>query len=263
VNFRHAMALLGISFIFAGCTQLPQQSTVTPLETGVSDTDTDLRSRARIRTQLAAGYFQAGNMGVALEEILTALRTDSTYSPAHDVAGLIYAALKDDRQAEDHFRQALQLNPVDPDANNNYGLFLCQRKRGDYGIKYFLAAVQNTLYSSPQRSYFNAGLCAKARGDIAAAQGYFSDALKSQPNYVQAIYQLADIAYARGDYAESRGYISRLLPVAARSAEILWLALRTERRLGAANAEASFAFQLRRNFPNSREAQALAAGRFE
>ena len=45
--------------------------------------------------------------------------------------------------------------------------------------------------------------------------------------------------------------------------ELVWLALRVERALGDRNAEASLGFQLRKNFPESREARALAAGQYE
>lgn len=263
MNMRSAVIFLGILMI-AGCAgQQHQQQSITPLETTSSDSDTDSRSRARIRTELAAGYFEARNFGVALEEILTAIRTDASYGPAHNIAGLIYAELRDDRQAELHFQQALRLNAADPDANNNYGLFLCKRAREDQGIKHFLDAVRNPLYQAPDRSYVNAGLCARQRNNSAAAEDYFRSALKTNPGNILAIYQLADLAYLRGNFGETRAHITRLLPVASQSAEILWLALRTERKLGDANSEASFALQLRRHFPNSREAQALDAGRFE
>lgn len=265
MSVRNLKAILGM-LLLAGCAGQPPQgqtTTVTPMESTSSDTDTDIRSRARIRTELAAGYFEARNMGVALEEILTAIRTDSTYGPAYNIAGLIYAELRDDRQAEQHFQQALRINPADPDANNNYGLFLCERGREEQGIKHFLDAVRNPLYQAPDRSYVNAGLCALRRKNNVAAEEYFRSALKTNSVSIPAIYQLAQLAYLRGSFVEARAHLTRLLPVAAQSPEILWLALRTERKLGEANAEASFALQLRRNFPNSREAQALEAGRFE
>jgi type IV pilus assembly protein PilF len=44
---------------------------------------------------------------------------------------------------------------------------------------------------------------------------------------------------------------------------VLWLWLRVERKLGDRNAEASYAAQLRRSFPDSKEASALLAGRYE
>lgn len=233
-------------------------------ESSLSASDSDARGRARIRTELAAGYLASRNLQVAVEEIGLAQRADPTYGPAYNIAGLIYVELRDDRQAEQNFQQALRINRQDPDANNNYGAFLCQRKREAEGIRHFMAAVSDPLYQYPDRSYVNAGLCARRRGDLAEAEGYFRGALKFQPNQVQAIYQLADMAYVRANYPEARNYLQRLVPVATSSPEILWLMLRTERRPGGdRNAEASLAHQLRTNFPASKEAQALAAGQFD
>jgi len=240
------------------------ETTPQPTRSTTSDSDADARGRARIHTELAAGYLEMKNLAVALEEAGIAQRSDPTYGPAYNVAGMIYAELRNDALAEQNFQQALRLNRQDPDANNNYGAFLCQRKREAEGIRHFMAAVSDPLYQYPDRSYVNAGLCARRRGDLAEAEGYFRGALKFQPNQVQALYQLADMAYARANYADARLHLQRLIPVSSGSAEILWLMLRTERRLGGgSNVTDSLAHQLRTNFPNSRETQALTAGQFD
>jgi type IV pilus assembly protein PilF len=216
-----------------------------------------------VHTELAAGYYELRNMAVALEEVNQALRAEPGYGPAYNVAALIYAELSDDRQAQEHFQQALRIDPLDPDANNNYGRFLCDRKREKEAIKYFLTALRNPLYQTPERSYVNAGLCSRRQGDIGAAEDFFVRALKTRPTNAQSLYQLADIAYLRGNYPQAKSYLIRLEQLAAPSAEVLWLALRIERKLGDRNAEASYGQQLRRQFPDSKEARALVAGIYE
>lgn len=227
-----------------------------------SGNESDARARARIHTELAAGYFDLGNMGVALEEISVAQQADASYPPIYNVAALIYAALKDDRRAEENFNRALRLSPGDADTNNNYGNYLCQRKREEEGIKYLLIAVQNPLYQTPERSLVNAGVCARRRGDDAAAQEFFQRAISVRPNQPQALYQLAELSYAANNFAAAQGYLRRLAQVAPGTADVLWLGLRVERKLGNALAEASYAQQLRKNFPESKEAAALQAGRY-
>ncbi len=219
-----------------------------------------MRTRARVHTELAAGYFELRNMSIALQEVSQAIRAEPAYGPAYNVAGLIYAELREDRLAQQNFEHALRINPVDSDANNNYGRFLCDRKREGEAIKYFLAALNNPLYENRERSYMNAGLCSRRRGDIAGAEDYFMRALKVAPNQTQTLYQLADIEYGRGRYTRAKDYLVRLEHLTQPSAEVLWLALRTERKLGDRNAEASYGQQLRRQFPDSKEARALVAG---
>ncbi len=231
--------------------------------TSTSGNESDARNRARIHTELAAGYFELGNLGVALEEVNVAQQSDPTYAPAFNIGGLVFAALKDERRAEDSFQRALRLAPADPDVNNNYGQYLCQRKREAEGIKYFLIAVQNPLYQAPERSLVNAGVCARRRGDAAGAQEFFQRAVALRPNQPQALFQLADLAFAGNNLAIAHDYMRRLVQLVQPTPEILWLGLRIERRMGNAVAEASYTHQLRNNFPQSREAAALQAGRFE
>jgi type IV pilus assembly protein PilF len=71
---------------------------------------------------------------------------------------------------------------------------------------------------------------------------------------------MAEINFARGDYAGAKTYLTRLTQVVVPNAEVLWLGVRVERRLGDRNSEASYALQLRNRFPESKEARALAAG---
>ena len=225
--------------------------------------DSDAQSRARIHSELAAGYYELGNYGVALQEAAESLKADPDYVPAFSVLGLVYMELRDDKAAEGNFQRALRISPYDSDVNNNYGWFLCQRKREQESIKYFLAALRNPLYTTPDKSWVNAGICARQAGDLAAADEYFTKALKVRPTQAQALYQLADMEYKRKNYPASKAYLVRMQRDVEPSAELLALSLCVERALGDRNAEASLGFQLRKNFPDSRQARAVAAGQCE
>ena len=248
--------------LLAGCAaNAPQQPASYATQTG--DTS-EIQARARIHTELASGYLEIGNYGVALEEAGEALKAQPEHVEALNVLGLVYMELRDDAAAESSFQRALRASPGDSDTNNNYGWFLCQRKREAESIKYFLAALRNPLYGTPDKSWVNAGICARQAGDLAGAAGYFQNALGVRPNQPQALLQLADIAYRRQDYPQAKAYLSRLQGRDVEpTAEMLWLALRVERRLGDRDAEASMGFQLRKKFPDSREARALTSGEYE
>jgi type IV pilus assembly protein PilF len=260
VNVR---ACLAAAALLAGCAEQPVAPQIAP-QVPVTPQQADVRTRADLHTQLGAGYYELRNYAVALEELHEALRADPNHGPAYNMLGLVYMELREDAAAEQSFERALRINPVDSDANNNYGWFLCQRKRHADGIRYFMSAVKNPLYQTPEKSFVNAGMCARDAGDDAAAAQYFQRALAAQPAHPQELYQLPDLALRRGEIPAAKEYLTRLnRAVANLSAEALWLALRVERRLGDREAEASYGLQLRRNFPNSREAQALLNRQYE
>ena len=250
----------GLMLIVAGCAGDGHQPAVYAPQSGA---DTDVQTRARIHTELAAGYLELGNYGVALQEAAEALKSDPNFVPALSVLGLVYMELRDDKAAEASFQRALRITPLDSNANHNYGWFLCQRKREQESVKYFLAALRNPLYTTPDKSWVNAGICARQAGDLVNAEDYFQKALKFRPAQPQALFQLADLAYRRKNYPEAKTYLMRLQREDTLNAEMLWLGLRVERGLGDGNAEASLGFQLRKNFPDSREARALIAGQYE
>lgn len=250
----------GLMLIVAGCAGTGHQPADYAPQGSAA---TDVQTRTHIHTQLAAGYLELGNYGVALQEAAEALKSDPNFAPALNVLGLVYMELRDDKAAEASFQRALHVSPLDSDTNNNYGWFLCQREREQESVKYFLAALRNPLYTTPDKSWVNAGICARRSGDLANAEDYFQKALKVRPAQPQALLQMADLAYQRKNYPEARTYLMRLRRDDTLTAEMLWLALRVERGLGDRNAEASLGFQLRKNFPDSREARALIAGQYE
>jgi len=254
--------------LLAGCASQPgvDQELRTPTPTTGEETQDQVR--ARIHTELAAGYYSVagsdpGRLAIALEEVTIALKIDPNYGPAHNVAGLVYGALKQDGQAEASFQRALSINPYDSRANNNYGLFLCDRKREKESFRYFMAAVKNPLYRTPEGAYTNAGVCAQRIGDAQAAEGYFREALRLRPNDPQARLNLAELAYQRKDYLAAKRELDILMRVIKPNAQALWLGVKIERGVGDAASAASYAQQLRKNFPDSKEAQALSAGRLE
>src|SRR6185503_14743006 len=167
------------------------------------------RERARAHTDLAAAYYELGNMGVALEELRIALQSDATYAPAYNVLGLVHMDLRENTQAQASFERALAISPNDPDANHNYGWFLCQTGREQAASKFFLAAVRNPLYSTPQKSWTLAGLCALRRNDEKEAVDNLERALRLEPNYLSAVLPLAHLRYRRGELAQAKALVTQ------------------------------------------------------
>jgi type IV pilus assembly protein PilF len=200
---------------------------------------------------------------VALAEARIAVAADSGYAPAYNVLGLVYSDLREKNLAEEAFERSLRLNPNDPDANHNFAWFLCENKREEEAIRYFLLAIRHPLYATPQKSYAMAAECAMRKSNERDAHDYLERALKLDPNYYPALINLAQLKYRRGELDAARSLVGRYNKIAEPTAESLWLALRIERKVGDSSAVTSYSRQLRRRCPGSKVYQELQKGRFE
>ncbi len=261
--------LLGILVVaLAGCAanvpvDEPSQTAVEVQPDPVIAEQSTPRERAKAHTELAAAYYELGNMAVALDELRVAVSADPNYAPAYNVLGLVHMDLKENKEAQTNFERALQIAPNDPDANHNYGWFLCQTGREQAASKFFQTAVRNPLYSMPQRSYTLAGVCALRRDDEAAAVENFERALRLDANYLSAVLPLAQLRYRRGELDQAKRLVTQFNRAVEPTPESLWLAVRIERKLGDRSSETVFAEQLRRRFPASPEFQSLQKGSYE
>lgn len=224
----------------------------------------DPKNRARIHTELGAMYFQSGHMSAALDELRIALSADSDFVQAYSIRGLVYGQLKEYARAESDFQRALSLSPGDPEVNNNYGWYLCDTGKERQSIAYFLQALKNPLYETPERAYANAGTCALKAGDLEGAQKYLLNAVSlARDGGGTARLQLAKLFYLRGINEEARIYLSDALKQVEPTPEALWLGVRIERKLGNRAAESGYAAQLRSRYPTSQEYQEFLKGDFQ
>ena len=226
------------------------------------DGPADNRRRAAIRLQLAIGYYQDGKFSIALDEIKQALAIDPNFADTYTVQALVYTELRQDPQAESSFQRALQLEPGNPDLNNNYGWFLCQRGREKESLTYFENALKDPLYTQKAKPLQNAGVCAGKLGDAAGSEEYFRRSFEIDPTGAVAAYNLASLYYDRKDYARARFYVGQVNNSPAPTAASLWLGIRIERRLGNRNNQVALESQLERLFADSREAQMQKRGSY-
>jgi len=260
LNFWTALVLTAVALL-AGCAANRMDGTQSELKT--SSDQTDNQKRARIRLQLAIGYYEQRQMPVALDEIKQALLADPDFSEAYNVRGLIYMNMGENRLAEDNFLHAIKLAPDNPDLSNNYGWFLCQTDRPAQAIPYFEASLKSRMYQSPAKALNNAGVCSLKMKDERSAERYFSQAFQADPGYPATSANLAKLYFDRQDYERARFYIGRVTKADVLSADVLWLAIRVERKIGDRAAEASLATQLRRRHPNSSEYASYQRGAFD
>jgi type IV pilus assembly protein PilF len=222
--------------------------------------ETAVTARARAHTDLGAAYLQQGKYEIALSEFNEATQIDANYALAYSGLGLVYAALGEDAKADANYKKSIELQPRSSESHNNYGSFLCSRKRYDESIKHFLEAVKNPLYGTPHLAYANAGICSARKNDIKNAEVYLIKALQLEPLTHSAATQLADIQFKRGDATTAQKTLQNAL-VASPSAETLWLGIKIARALGDKDGVSSYALQLRQQYPSSEETRLLLSGK--
>jgi len=262
------MAGLSIVVVLAGCTST-RSSRVLPNSASsgadivTSSDEPNERRRARLRLELAVGYFQAGQTTVALDEVKQSIAIDPNFADAYNLRGLIYMRLDDAGLAEDSFRRAIALNPREPNTLHNYGWLLCQQERyGDAGRQFALAlAVPG--YPDRAKTLMTQGLCQVKAGDRTGAERSLLQAYDLDPANPVVGFNLALLMRERGELQRAQFYVRRVNNGPSANAETLWLGIKVERALQNREALAQLGMQLRRRFPESREALALERGSFD
>ncbi|MDM0020378.1 type IV pilus biogenesis/stability protein PilW [Variovorax saccharolyticus] len=257
---------LAAVFLLAGCINTRNgvlQTSANKDAAIVTDSDeSNGRKRAKLRIELAIGYFQQGQTTIALDEIKQALAADPSFADAYNLRGLVYMRLDDPAQAEDSFRRAIALDPREPNVLHNYGWLLCQQNRFADAQQQFSAALAVPTYTDRAKTLMTQGVCQLKAGQRAEAERSLMQAYEIDAGNPVIGFNLASILVQRNDWQRAQFYIRRVNNSPAASAETLWLGIKIERQLNNREAVAQLAGQLQRRFPQSREAIAYERGNF-
>ena len=251
----------------AGCTSTsttpPAAAPPAPPPPPPAIKEAPLPVRANLRAELAAGYYERGQMDIALQELAEAVKLDPTNPKIYNVYGLVYATLGQDAEAARNFRKAIELAPNDSEFRQNWGWYLCTHGQAKEAIPEFEMAVRNPLYKSPEIALINAGRCAGSLGENQRAEVFFKRALGVSPNNPQAAFSLSQLAYKDGRLAEARALMKPVMQESNPPPEALALGMCIERKLGDRSTEASYISQLKNRYPDSAETRSIATGTCE
>ena len=246
----------------AGCANKPEAGGAPGTDIMTASDEPEARKRARIRMELAVGYFEQGQTNIALDELKQVIAGDPSFPEAYNLRGLIYMRLNDMRQAEDSFRRAVALDPRDANTKHNFGWMLCQQNRYDESLGLFAQALANPLYVGRAKTLMAQGVCQVRAGRLAEAEQSLARSYELDAANPVTGFNLANLLYQRGDLSRAQFYIRRLNNSEQANAETLWLGVKVEQRLNDRVAMNQLGDQLRRRFPNSRETAAYARGAF-
>lgn len=253
--------LVGIS----GCAS--KVAGVDPTGNGVemmtASDEPDARRRARIRLELAVGYFEQGQTTIALDELKQSIAADPSFGEAYNLRGLIYMRLNDFRFSEESFRKALSINPQNSNVVHNLGWLLCQQARYPESMLMFSQALSNPQYGERAKTLMAQGLCQIGAGQAADAELSLLKSYEFDAGNPVTAYNLAKLLFQRDDFVRARFYVRRLNNSELANAESLWLGVKVERRMNNRDAMLQLATQLQKRFPQSREAASYQRSAFD
>nr|WP_236635454.1 type IV pilus biogenesis/stability protein PilW [Rhodoferax sp. TS-BS-61-7] len=258
-----AFAVLGLlALALTGCAS--SAPTAAPGSDLLTESDeTVARKRARIRLELAVGYYNNGQTTIALDELKQSIAADPTLLEAHNLRGLIYMRLNDAPLAEESFRKALQINPQASSVHHNLGWMLCQQGRMAEANRQFMNAIAEPSYVDKAKSWMTMGVCQAKAGQRVEAEASLQRAYELDAGNPVTGYNLALVLFQRGEYLRAQFYIRRINNGELANAESLWLGAKVERSLGNREGVAQLGAQLAKRFPQSKEATLFERGAFD
>jgi type IV pilus assembly protein PilF len=259
------LALLGSLLHLSGCATdgASNATTASGLDLTTASDEPDARKRARLRVELATGYFEQGKTTVALDEIKQALLSDPNYSAAFNLRGLTYLRMGESKLAEDSFRRALQLSPLDGNVAHNLGWIRCLQSDYKEAFTLFGRALDSPIYTERAKTWMTQGVCQVRAGALTEAEAAFTRAFELEPGNPITGYNLAQLLYKRGEYSKAQFHLRRINNSELANAETLWLGIKTERRLSNSTAERQLGEQLKRRFSQSKELGLYERGAFD
>jgi type IV pilus assembly protein PilF len=226
---------------------------------GNSMSDSARERLVQTDVELASIYLREGKLNFAKEKADKAIALDSGNSQANNINGLLYWRLGENEKAEKYFRRAIRYQSDNSEALNNYGVFLCEQNRIGESIGYFKRAAANPLYSGRAQALTNAGRCLAKKGDDAKAEPYLRGALKLDPKFVSALFELAKLSYRTGRILTAQALMRKMFATGVSSSQTLYFAYQIETALGNQGAARHYANWLKRKYPTSAEANQLAS----
>lgn len=259
-----AVLLLAGALALSACkTTTTVTSTSDTAETAGAKPESDPHRRAEVRLQLATGYYQKGQVEVAIKEATHAIQIDPDLASAYGLLGLIYMDLAQNPQAEDNFRRALQIDPSDPQLNNNFGWFLCRTRHERDALPYFDRAAANRRYATPAMALENAGICLRQLGENDRAEKYLLRAFEADASSPVEKFQLALLYLQTRRIEGAEFYYGLLAKSVDPNPQALWLGTRIAHARADFSTQRRLAEELRTRFPESAEVGLLNRGAFD
>jgi type IV pilus biogenesis/stability protein PilW len=205
----------------------------------------DRKASAEAIRNLGEAYLAGGNLTAALRELKRAEGIDPDDHITQFDIGLVYLYRERYDQAIQHLQRAITLKPDFAPAINSLGNAYLAKGDWDRAIEAYQRIIEDVFYGTPHFALSNMGLAYYQKKDYAEAEKHFQEALKMNPDFVNALAGLATTYMATGRYDDAIAKLER--------------AVRKEPKLPHLHLELGKAYEGKRNLPKAREEYQRAA----
>ena len=179
--------------------------------------DKDLAATTR---EIGEAYMRQGDFTSALRELIKAEQFDPEDHFVHNDLGLVYMAKKMMPDAITHFKRAIELKPGYTPARNNLGSAYLAIEEWDLAIATFKEITKDALYATPQFPLSNLGFAYFNKKDYNTALNYYREALKLQPDMLNALVGSGRTYLAMNQGRQAQRYLERAVKLSPKTAEI-------------------------------------------
>ena len=158
-------------------------------------------------------------------------------------------------RAEEHYKEAVDLDRSLSRARLNYGSFLYGQKRYKEAVKQFEIVVDDTLYSKRYNAFVNLGRCYFVLADYKKAEENYTTAYMMRSRHHPGLYlQLAEVYYRLGQFPNSQKFFDKYNSnVKSKSSTALLLGARLAKQFDDKDAISSYGLALKNLYPRSQQ----------
>ena len=215
---------------------------------------------------LGVGYLGAGDLIMARKKIERALKIAPDSAAAHSAMAMYWQERGENKLAEQEFENALDLDDEHSPTNYHYGRFVLQIKRDERACELLSAAATDVDYGARVPAYEDLGICYIAFNDSSKAIDAFQKAWSLDLNSTIAALHLTELYLQRNSLRPAKRWFERFEELVKdqnlpHSSGSLFLGYRVAKATRDRNGQASYAFKLKKRFPDSDEYKSFKRGK--
>lgn len=206
---------------------------------------------------LGVSYLRRGDHAMARKKIERALEIDPESAPAHNAMALFWQDRGEAELANKEYLLALDYDEDYSPANYHYGRFLMVIGKTK-SCEYLSKAARDIDYEGRKPAFEDLGLCYYSLRDLDKAIASYEKAWQLQGGSLVASMNLTAIYIDQKRFDLAQRWFKRFESALQRSTEkhtslSLWLGIQIAKASRDKNAEANYAFKLKKSFPQSVE----------